>query len=314
MENNGLSERRAPPGASPPLRLEIEAHIRHNCRIKTYPDGSAVILLADRAIFREPGWEEAAPKEPDAAKLWAALEEKAEAVELSQYALARAEADEAERAAASLARAQRRARNAVRDLALSNDFRFFVTFTLDAAKVDRYDVAAITRKLNSWLDNRVRRDGLAYVLVPERHKDSALHFHGLVNDALPVTDSGTIDRGGGKPRRPRSAAERARWLAAGGHIVYNLPAWSLGFSTAISLYGERRAAVGYVTKYIGKQMKPDGTAGKIGGRWYYSGGALRRPSVRYCDIDTRDFDAYNGYEFRLDDLGGVRCKIIETEG
>lgn len=298
----------------PPLRLEIADHIRHNCRIKRYPDGSAVVLMASRAIFREPGWEELGEKEPAAlARLFAELDEKTEAVELSQYAIARQEAAERERAAASLARAQRRARNAVRDLALANDFRYFVTLTLNAERVDRYDVASITRKLNAWLDNRVRRDGLAYVLVPERHKDGALHFHGLFNAALPVEDSGTIDRGTGKPRKPRSAAQRARWLADGGHVVYNLPAWALGFSTAIELYGERRAAVGYVCKYIAKQMQPDGTPGKIGGRWYYSGGALRRPSVEYCDVDSADFEAYTGgYSFTLDELG-VRCKIIEVE-
>lgn len=91
-------------------------------------------------------------------------------------------------------------------------------------KVDRYDASAVTRKLNSWLDNQVRRKGLAYVLVAERHKDGAVHFHGFFNDALPVVDSGTLSIGGGKPRKPRSARERARWLEQGAHVVYNLPA------------------------------------------------------------------------------------------
>lgn len=312
MEEFGLTGQRAPRRASFPCLLEVQDNLRHNCRIKTYPDGSAQVLLAERAIFQEPGWQEIGEKEPDTAALWAALDSRVDEFELSQYALARREGEERARAAASLDRAQRRARNAVRDLALSNDFRYFVTFTLNAERVDRYDVRAITKKLNAWLDNRVRRDGLAYVLVPERHKDGALHFHGLVNAALPVTDSGTIDRGKGKPQRPRSEAERKRWLAAGGHIVYNLPAWTLGFSTAIALYGERRAAVGYVTKYIAKQIGADGSPGKIGGRWYYSGGALRRPAVTYCDIDSRSFDAYTGHEFGIEKLG-VRCKIIEVE-
>lgn len=314
MEECGLNERREAQPKRPPLNLEILDHLRHNCRIKTYPDGSASVLVADRRIFREPGWVEIGKKpDKDAQRLWEALEDAApEACELSQYALARQEDEDRERAAASLDRAQRRARNAVQDLALSNDFRYFVTLTLDAKRVDRYDVREVTRKLNNWLDNCVRRHGLVYVLVPELHKDGAIHFHGLFNGALPMEDSGTIDRGKGKPMRPRSAAERERWLAAGGHIVYNLPAWTLGFTTAIALYGERRAAVGYVCKYISKQQRADGSPGKIGGRWYYSGGALQRPRVTYCDIESGDFDALTGHEFRLEELG-VRCKIFETE-
>lgn len=168
----------------------------------------------------------------------------------------------AARQRASRERAQRRARIAVRDLGLSNDWAYFVTLTLDAKRIDRYDPVEVVKHLNHWLDNRVRRDGLAYVLVPEHHKDGAIHFHGFFNDALPVVDSGHHD--------------------AGGHTVYNLPAWGWGFSTAIALYGERAAAVAYCCKYVAKQQE------KIGGRWYYSGGKLRRPDVEWCDVD---FDA-----------------------
>lgn len=102
-------------------------------------------------------------------------------------------------------RSRRRAAAAMRDLALSNDWKYFVTFTLDRQKIDRYDAKAVTRKLNQWLDNRVRRKGLRYLIVPELHKDGALHYHGLVNDCLPVEDSGTISRPGDKkPGNPEA--------------------------------------------------------------------------------------------------------------
>lgn len=162
-------------------------------------------------------------------------------------------------ARASRERAQRRARVAVRDLGLCNDWEYFVTLTLDPARINRYDPAEVVRHLNHWLDNRVRRDGLCYVLVPEHHRDGAIHFHGFFNGALAAVDSGHKDDGG--------------------HPIYNLPAWGWGFSTAIRLYGERAAAVGYCCKYIAKQQE------KIGGRWYYSGGALRRPEVSWSDVD-----------------------------
>lgn len=82
-------------------------------------------------------------------------------------------------AAASLARAKRRARSAVFDIAMSNDFKYFVTLTLDAVRMDRYVVSQVTKKLNNWLGDCVRRKGLKYVLVPEYHLDGAVHCHGF---------------------------------------------------------------------------------------------------------------------------------------
>ena len=183
-------------------------------------------------------------------------------------ATAAREATPEENQRANLDRAMRRARAQVRDIALSNPFRWFVTLTLDQARVDRHDMAAITRKLNAWLDNQVRRHGLAYVLVPERHKDGAIHFHGFFNDAVRAVPSGHADKGG--------------------HPIFNLPGWTLGFTTAIQLYGDYHAAVGYVCKYIGKQGE------KPGGRWYYSGGQLARPEVTYADVGPRDVEQLAG--------------------
>ena len=69
-------------------------------------------------------------------------------------------------------------------------------------------------------------------------------------------------------------------------MVWNLPGWSLGFTTALELVGDYRRAVSYVCKYIGKQQAP-GEAGvdKPGGRWYCSGGELERPRVELADLD-----------------------------
>jgi len=188
----------------------------------------------------------------------------------------------------NLNRAKRRARIAVRDLAYSNEFTHFVTFTLDASKVDRYDINAVVKKLNTWLDNRVRRNGLKYVLVPELHKDGAVHFHGFINDRLGLVDSGTVTGGQlSRPRKPRSSREREKLLALGCHVVYNVTDWKFGFSTALELYGDYHAAVGYTTKYISKAQQ------KIGGRWYYSGGELQRPSVCLSDVDYYQFLSEN---------------------
>lgn len=285
------------------LGLTLASAITHNCVCKTYPDGSREYTAAPLALFRESGWE--------ASDDYAAAEDRRRAAIRRQRGIdfdlmfgggyADAERDTA-RDAANIARAKRRARGMLRDYARSNEFKYFVTLTLDGSKVDRYDLAEVVRIMRTWLDNRVRRKGLLYVLVPELHKDGAVHFHGFFNDALPVVDSGTITLHGGKPRKPRSARQRAAWLREGGHVVYNLPDWTLGYTTAIELYGERDAAIAYVCKYISK-----GEA-KIGGRWYYSGGALRLPETSYIDVD---FDtvaaAHSVHRFTVDALG---CDMV----
>jgi hypothetical protein len=196
---------------------------------------------------------------------------------------------EPQAAAEDIERSMRRARAKVRRMALANDFKYFVTLTLDPAKVDSHDGAAVVKKLNAWASNAVQRHGLRYILVPERHKKGGIHFHGFFNDAFPAVDSGTIRvPWAKKPRKPRNAEQRAEWLAAGGRVVYNLPGWALGFTTAMELYGEYPAAVAYVCKYIGK----DGT--KPAGRWYYSGGELREPVAEYFEMSPAELVAEYG--------------------
>lgn len=279
----------------------------HNCRVKRYPDGSTEIVVGAapfgggevRAEPRRYDGEGPAP-DPDAGlpelarRARRAARKELEYERLERDAIQNdGDADLRENRArqrrASRERAQRRARAAVRDLGLCNDWTFFVTLTLNGALVDRYDPAEVVRHLNHWLDNHVRRDGLCYVLVPEHHKDGAIHFHGFFNDALEAVDSGHTDRQG--------------------HTVYNLPAWGWGFSTAIRLYGQRAAAVAYCCKYVAKQQE------KIGGRWYYSGGKLRRPEVEWTDAD---FEALLRQEdarpFQVEGLPWSRFLLLRTEG
>ncbi|MGN1003473.1 MAG: hypothetical protein ACI4O5_01460 [Oscillospiraceae bacterium] len=191
-------------------------------------------------------------------------------------------------------RSMRRARANLRRLALANEFSYFVTLTLDPKKIDRFDGAAITLALGQWCDNMVRRHGLRYVLVPERHKDGAFHFHGFfAGDGLQTVDSGI------------------RW---GGRPVYNLPQWTLGFTTAQELYGEYSAAVGYCCKYIGKQ-----DAERPLGRWYYSGGSLAKPDKTYAALDFRGLaEDYKSEAVKSEavelEIPGSKLLVIHTKG
>ncbi len=276
--------------------------IFHARRLKKYPSGAWELLVCNRPIFREKGWE----LEGEDRALAALAAERSEAAR----AAGEAEAPEAGRAECTpsdenTARAARRAAARVRDIALSNAFSWFVTLTLDKEKIDRFDVKAVTRKLNTWLDNQVRRKGLKYVLVAERHKDGAIHFHGLINEVPGLVPSGTWKvPGHKKPIKPRSEAQRREWAAQGAekgfHEVFNWEAWPLGFTTAIRLYGNYDSAVAYVCKYIRKQVG----GGKLGGRWYYSGGALEAPAVELVDIGLQEFATDpEMYRFEIPEAG-----------
>ena len=254
-----------------PGRVSV-AEAYTNARVKKYPDGSMSMLVASEPLFPRPGIE-------------------AERDDISSERELKGGTD--------VPRSQRRARAQLRDIALSTPFEYFVTLTLDKAKVNRYDMAEITKKLTYWLDDKVRRKGLTYVIVPERHKDGAIHFHGLFNGALKAEYSGMMQPPAGedgkrpKPRRILEKNVERReaddWLA-----IYNLPGWTLGFTSAVKLYGDYSKAVNYVCKYIGKDNE------KIGGRWFYSGGDIKKPEVILLDAANFDDIAEQEGAYRFD--------------
>lgn len=173
------------------------------------------------------------------------------------------------------ARGAQRAKKRLFDLAVCNDFDLFITLTLSRKKIDRYNVEVIIKKLNTWLDNRTRRNGLKYVIVPERHKDGAIHFHGLINSsAVKMVDSGRVYKKDGR-------------------TIYNLPDWKFGYTTAVRLNGNYERVCYYISKYITKQQ--DG--GMIAGRYFYSGGDLERPRYVLFDWDEKP----EGKEIKIDE-------------
>ena len=219
--------------------------VRHYAKIYTYPGGIQDIVASTEPDFGAKGWEKSGENAKRCAPAGAH------------------ERKSSDPKGEDLERSMRRARAKLRRLALANDFRWFVTLTFNPEKVDSFDAAAVVKKLNAWCSNMVQRKGLRYILIPELHpKSGRIHFHGFFNDCVVVVDSGHADRQG--------------------HKIYNLPQWTLGFTTAIELYDDYSQAVGYVSKYIGKQSK------KICGRWYYSGGELREPEITYAELSAAE--------------------------
>ena len=132
-----------------------ESEIAKTCRVKVYPDGSCEVMASEKPIFRASGWEEEKP-------------------------ILSNKTDRSSPSAEALERSRRRAIARIRDYALCSDFEWFVTLTLSPDLIDRHDYDAAVKKLGIYCSNRVQRHGLRYVIVTEKHKDGALHFHGFL--------------------------------------------------------------------------------------------------------------------------------------
>ncbi len=80
-----------------------------------------------------------------------------------------------------------RTRRTIRDLALCNQFDYFCTFTFDGQKIDRYNFDVCRNRITKVFNNyKVRYSpDFRYLIVPEYHKDKAIHFHGLVRGIRP---------------------------------------------------------------------------------------------------------------------------------
>lgn len=283
-----MSRRYIPTGIA-----QLESDSKYNTRYKyiTAPDGSLTLyeeMFCNRFIFNPHNVEEHNRSSRLRREAWESqLEE--------MYGHVRKFVPEKTSVSDNIERAKRRAKSHLLDYALCNNFDCFVTLTLNPDTIDRTDYKAIIKKLNTWLDNRVRRCGLCYVGVPELHKNGAIHFHILCNDVLNVVDSGTVIRPtGGKPVK-QATATRQGFSLDECRKVYNISDWTLGFSTMYHTYGDVRAVANYIVKYITKGTE------KVGGRWYYSGGDLLKPLYRY---DYVSFDEVIDYDYDFECEGG----------
>ena len=186
---------------------------------------------------------------------------------------------------ANLKRARARAKSKFTDYAVATfELDCFCTLTV-ADDVLRYTHKDCLKKVLKWFENRVSRNNLIYLCIPELHKDGALHFHALCNaSALKLTDSGTVLIPERKKPVKIATAKRLHPISDDWRTVFNISDYNIGFSTVIFLYGERAKAINYTSKYITKTME------KIGGRYYYHGGAVREPVISFLFHSVHGFD------------------------
>lgn len=129
------------------------------------------------------------------------------------------------------------------------EWEYFITLTFDGEKVNRYDFSEVMKKAGTWFNNQQKRfaPDLKYLYVPEMHKDSAFHIHGLIADVgnMQITDSGRVSINGKAFLRNEFNLHF--------QTIYNLSGWRFGFSTATKVTDTKRVAT-YITKYLTKEL------------------------------------------------------------
>lgn len=249
------------------LLTKPKASVTHAVRAKYYVlNGIAVLASVQKFSvpkFKEAGWEQCRDKE----ELFTRLEYAADTAENEAST---------EPLLADIKRATRRAKIMAFDFIMANpDLDTFVTFTYAPEKVsDKSSYEDCYQVLKNWLSNRVQRNDLKYVLVPERTKVGDIHFHAIMNSsALQLT---------------RALSPKGIKLHHNGKPLYNVTDWSAGFTSAEIIGnadGDRIAVSKYIFKYMGKQMGQ-----KIGGRYVLTGGKLARPLYAYGESETEFFE------------------------
>lgn len=135
-----------------------------------------------------------------------------------------------------------RVRNRIFEIAINNEFTHFITITLDAEKIDRYDGCLVSKKLRKVFNNYKTKidNNFAYLLVAEFHKDKALHFHGL----LRLSSNNKDLRSLGLDKKTGHKVHRSKWL-------FN----SFGSNRLVAFPQSQSLFVAkYITKYITKDL------------------------------------------------------------
>lgn len=182
-----------------------------------------------------------------------------------------------------------RAKQKVYDIAMLNDFEYFVTFTFNDKIVSGYDYEEAITRVKNWCKNQVQRFGLVYLLIPELHPTSGrIHLHGFLRWG---TESSLVNSG---------------YRDDAGRVIYNLPAWTAGFSTCICLDEHKEYISAYVMKYVTKEVE------KISGNFYYAGGKglQREPIKGYMRMNYSDFEGEEHEVLRDGKYIGLKVKYL----
>ena len=172
-------------------------------------------------------------------------------------------------------RLKRRAKSKVLEYALCNEWQYFYTQTISSNR-DRFDKENIN-KIRKTLNNA----SIKYLLCVDRHKDGALHLHGLLMNVPnnKLTDSGI------KAFNKHTKRKQP---------IYNLkPTEKYGFNSLFEITTndiEQRVKIAYyVSNYITKDNNSE-----FKQRYFVSQGLKTKEEIYLSDKYLRDYIANTG--------------------
>ena len=209
---------------------------RYKTKIKEYPNGSKVLTVYNNALI---------------------VKNNDDSIDVSVIEKNERTAEEKE---LEKLRNLWKIRTKIKDYILCNDFDYFWTLTFDT---DRYNYAAAFEKMGKWLRKMRDKYGIFnYIMIPELHKDGAIHFHGVTGGLNAVIRDSGVKHKGVK--------------------VYNCTDWEHGFTTLTKIRSREKTA-SYVTKYVTKEMQ--NSIVEKGKKKYWCSRGLRLPAVSYTDLN-----------------------------
>lgn len=250
--------------------------ILRNTKTKVYPDGSTASTFCNQYIFCDIIVKEKYKEEIEKykAECKSQKEQEKENNKTNEIKRKYIKTEERERDDAI-----KRARDKCFDIARLNTWKYFITITFDGSKYESENPEFVMKKIRNYLHNKVKlseNKSFKFLLIPEYHKSGKIHCHALVSE-IDTVDSGTrLVKGYPKPVKLETVEKRGLTVK---QIVYNIPSWKYGFSTAIEINNSTAFAF-YITKYITKGNK------KIFGNYYWAGGGVvREPKIIYHNTD-----------------------------
>lgn len=176
-----------------------------------------------------------------------------------------------------------RARATIFELAMCNDWQYFVTLTLSPKKYDRYNLEKFRKDLSKFINNYNThcKLNIKYMFVPEQHQDGAWHMHGFIKGLTEQeVEPFKIKFGQKLPQyiidRITEGREVCNWIQFADKFGY----------TVLEAVRSKEAASMYVMKYISKNLAK--SIKELGAHLYYCSKGLKRAEFVIKEERIRD--------------------------
>lgn len=190
-----------------------------------------------------------------------------------------------------------RTRRVILEKALCNPWTWFCTFTVDKDKFDRDDLAVFQKAFTQFIrDERKRGFQIAYLLVPELHKDMQnWHMHGFLYGNPELVSFKEWRKDGHKvPNK----------LVSGGFYTWPRYHNKFGFCSLGRIRSHVRSAF-YISKYMSKDNAR--LVSTLSKNMYFSSTGLNT-AVKHCEVYGSEpaLDKYLEKEFEFCSVGMTR--------